>query len=69
VRRYPNPVVLQQMIARNLPLPTDPVEHAIYADEIAFYKEARAKQEAKQAEDAGKSGDTMSPAMTPAMLR
>ncbi len=48
MRRYPSPVVLQQIIAKNLPLPTDPVEHALYADEIAFYKAAKAKQEEKK---------------------
>src|SRR5438270_10431515 len=67
IRRYPSPQVLRQMIARNMPLPSDPVEHAIYADEIAFYKAAKAKQEAKQAEagaDAAKGDqDMMSPAM------
>jgi uncharacterized protein (DUF1800 family) len=67
VRRYPSPVVLRQMIEKNMPLPSDPVEHAIYADQIALYKAARAKQEAQQAaakQDAGKSdGEMMSPAM------
>jgi uncharacterized protein (DUF1800 family) len=67
VRRYPSPVVLRQMIERNMPLPSDPVEHAIYADQIAFYKAAKAKQEAQQAatkQDAGKSDEDMiSPAM------
>jgi uncharacterized protein (DUF1800 family) len=61
-RRYPSPQMLRQMIARNLPLPSDPVEHAIYADEIAFYKAAKAKQEEKKAEagqDAGKDGGEM----------
>ncbi len=48
VRRYPSPAVLRQMIARNIPLPSDPVEHAIYADGIAFYKAAKAKQEAEE---------------------
>src|SRR5438270_2567944 len=66
IRRYPSPQVLRQMMERNIPLPSDPVEHAIYADEIAFYKAA--KQEAKQAADnrnESKSGEpeTMSPAM------
>jgi uncharacterized protein (DUF1800 family) len=55
------------MIARDMPLPSDPVEHAIYADEIAFYKAAKARQEAKQAadgRDANKGdGEMMSPAM------
>ncbi len=49
MRRYPSPAVLRQMIAKNEPLPADPVEHAIYADGIAFYKAAKAKQEAQQA--------------------
>jgi uncharacterized protein (DUF1800 family) len=61
IRRYPSPQVLRQMIDRNIPLPSDPVEHAIYADEIAFYKAAKAKQEAKQAADA--KGNEMAPAM------
>jgi uncharacterized protein (DUF1800 family) len=60
VRRYPSPQVLRQMIEPNIPLPSDPVEHAIYADEIAFYKAAKAKQEAKQAADA--KGNEMAPA-------
>jgi uncharacterized protein (DUF1800 family) len=64
IRRYPSPQVLRQMIARNMPLPSDPVEHAIYADEIAFYKAAKAKQEAKQVADAkGGGGEMISPAM------
>ena len=63
IRRYPSPQVLRQMIERNVPLPSDPVEHAIYADEIAFYKAARAKQEAKQAADAKGDSEMMSPAM------
>jgi uncharacterized protein (DUF1800 family) len=53
--RYPSPQMLRQMIAKNTPLPSDPVEHAIYADEIAFYKAAKAKQEEKKA-DAGQGG-------------
>jgi uncharacterized protein (DUF1800 family) len=59
-QRYPSPQVLRQMIARNTPLPSDPVEHAIYADEIAFYEAAKAKQEAKQTaagQDAKSDGD------------
>jgi len=56
MRRYPGPAVLRQMIAKNEPLPADPVEHAIYANGIAFYKAAKAKQEAQQAQG-GSSGD------------
>jgi uncharacterized protein (DUF1800 family) len=51
------------MVAKNIPLPSDPVEHAIYADEIAFYKAAKAKQEAKQAADAKGDNEMMSPVM------
>jgi uncharacterized protein (DUF1800 family) len=47
--RYPSPQMIRQIIARNMPLPSDPVVHAIYADEIAFYKAAQAKKAEKQA--------------------
>jgi uncharacterized protein (DUF1800 family) len=50
IRRYPSPAVLRQMMQNNTPLPTDPVEHAIYADQIAFYKLAQARQAAAQAD-------------------
>jgi uncharacterized protein (DUF1800 family) len=49
MRRYPSPIVLRQMIEANMPLPSDPVEHAIYADQVAFYKLMQAKQAAEQA--------------------
>jgi len=66
-QRYPSPQMLRQIITRNEPLPSDPVEHAIYADEIAFYKAAQAKKDEKQAataQDAGKGdGEMMSPEM------
>src|SRR3984885_12855451 len=58
MRRYPSRAVLRQMIAKDEPLPTDPVEHAIYADQIAFYKAAKAKKEAEQAA-AAKNDDGM----------
>ena len=64
--RYPSPQMLRQIIERNEPLPSDPVEHAIYADEIAFYKAAKAKQEAKQVaagQDVKGNSEMMSPAM------
>jgi uncharacterized protein (DUF1800 family) len=56
MERYPSPQVLRQIIAKGLPLPADPVEHAIYADDIALYKAAKAKQEAKQAANADVAG-------------
>src|SRR5271170_2617294 len=55
MQRYPSPAVLRQMIAKDEPLPADPVEHVIYADQIAFYKAAKAKKEAELAA-ASKSG-------------
>ncbi|MEI9980559.1 MAG: DUF1800 domain-containing protein [Edaphobacter sp.] len=61
--RYPSPQVLRQIIAKDLPLPSDPVEHAIYADQIAFYKAQKAKQEEKKAAAAEGDGEMMSPTM------
>jgi uncharacterized protein (DUF1800 family) len=65
--RYPSPQMIRQIIARNMPLPSDPVEHAIYADQIAFYQAAKAKKEEKQAataQDGDKAdGEMMSPSM------
>src|SRR5271156_373943 len=66
MRRYPSPAVLRQMIAKDEPLPADPVEHAIYADGIAFYKAAKAKQEAQQALTGQGGGNGEGTAMSPA---
>jgi uncharacterized protein (DUF1800 family) len=68
MKRYPSPAVLRQMIAKNEPLPNDPVEHAIYADQIAFYKAAKAKKEAVQAA-AGKNDDGMAVASDGSMTK
>ncbi|MDQ2832272.1 MAG: DUF1800 domain-containing protein [Acidobacteriota bacterium] len=54
MQRYPSPQVLRQMIEKGLPLPGDPVEHALYADQIAFYKAVKAKQAAGNADGAVK---------------
>ena len=59
MQRYPSPGVLRQMIAKDEPLPSDPVEHAIYADQIAFYKAAKAKKEAEQAAASKDDGGAM----------
>ncbi len=61
VRRYPNPAILQIMSQRNLPLPADPVEHAIYKDSMAFYEMARAKQQALQNAAADSKNDMTKP--------
>ena len=48
--KYPSQQAIRQMEQRNAWLPTDPVERAIYGDEMAFYKMQREKQaEAKTA--------------------
>ena len=49
MQRYPSPQMLRQIIAKDLPLPANLVEHAIYADQIAFIKAAQAQREAKAA--------------------
>jgi uncharacterized protein (DUF1800 family) len=68
VQRYPSPQMLKQVIDGKMSLPVEPVEHAIYVDQIAFYQAAKAKKEAKQqdaAADAQKAaGDGMQTAAT-----
>ena len=49
MERYPNPQVIRMMVKQNLPLPSDPTERAIYADQIAFY-------ELREAAKAGNGG-------------
>jgi len=46
MQEYPSPQILKQMEKQGTPLPTDPVEHAIYADSMAFYAVQQKKQEA-----------------------
>lgn len=61
-RRYPSPQILRQVEQGRLPMPTDPVEAAIYRDGIARYQEARKKLEAQKAAEMAKNAD---PEMTP----
>jgi len=78
IRRYPSPQMLRAIVQRGLPLPQDPIEHAIYADGVAFYKEAQARKAdgegapAKAAENAGMQDpdskpDTADAASSPSM--
>jgi len=60
MERYPSPQVLRQMERQNAPLPTDPLERVIYADQMEFYRIAQEKKAAKGAEAAGKDGTAMS---------
>lgn len=62
LRRYPSPQILRQVELGKLPMPTDPVEAAIYRDGIARYQEARKKQEAQKAAETAKNAD---PEMAP----
>jgi Protein of unknown function (DUF1800). len=56
--RYPTPQKLRQMIRLGAALPADPVEHAIYADDIAWVEAIKAKQAAQAA-----GGSAMQPGM------
>lgn len=56
--RYPSRQMLQQVVAQKLPMPSDPLEHAIYADNIAFYVAAKAKKEAADARTAAFASST-----------
>jgi uncharacterized protein (DUF1800 family) len=69
VARYPSQQIIRTMAHRNMPLPSDPVERAIYGDNMAFYKAQQANKAAKDAATAAASGnaetmagDSMSPA-------
>src|SRR5882757_5819040 len=44
MERYPSPQVLRQMERQNAPLPTDPLERVIYADQMEFYRIAQEKK-------------------------
>lgn len=59
LRRFPSPGVIRQMARRGDPLPTKPVEHAIYADAIAAY-EAKAKNQPANASTDEKGAAMMS---------
>ncbi|NYF80378.1 DUF1800 domain-containing protein [Granulicella arctica] len=73
MQRYPSPQLLRQIERQDMPLPNDPLEHTIYADQLAFYKMAQERKAAKTGdanaamkEDAALPGDTLDPT-TPAM--
>ncbi len=54
MERFPSPQVLRVMEAQNLPFPSDPIEAALYADQMAFYKMVQASR----ADVDGKAGGT-----------
>ena len=43
--RYPTQQFIKQMADRNLPLPSDPVQHAIYADQLAAYRQQQERRQ------------------------
>ncbi|MEO6803158.1 MAG: DUF1800 domain-containing protein [Granulicella sp.] len=47
MQRYPSGQLLRQIERQDMALPTDPLEHTIYADQLAFYKLAQARKAAK----------------------
>jgi len=57
LRRYPSPQILRQVQQGRLPMPTDPVEAAIYRDGIARYEQAKAKQDAQKDAEMAKNAD------------
>jgi uncharacterized protein (DUF1800 family) len=62
LQRFPGPQEIRQMTQRQIALPSDPVEHAIYADAIASYEEQRKKVEAGQAPVPGAADGMMAAA-------
>jgi uncharacterized protein (DUF1800 family) len=62
IARYPSQQMIRQLAQRNGYMPGDPVEHAIYADQLAFYRIQQAKQAAAKTTSApaGAAADSMS---------
>jgi uncharacterized protein (DUF1800 family) len=57
--RYPSPQMLRQIIDGKMSMPVEPVEHAVYSDQIAFYQMAKAKKESEQTDGAPVGGKKM----------
>jgi uncharacterized protein (DUF1800 family) len=49
ISRFPSQQMIKQFVQSRQWLPNDPIEHAIYADQMAFYKIQQAKQAEKAA--------------------
>jgi hypothetical protein len=74
--RYPSQQIIRAMAQRNMWLPSDPVERAIYGDQMAFYKMQQANKAGKDAAaaaaatagnaDNSMAGDTMAAGTAPA---
>ncbi len=60
IARYPTQQMIRQMTERSLALPADPVEHAIYGDQIAAYRvQLEKKQEQTTAASTGGAMEAM----------
>ncbi len=68
MQRYPTPEMLRQIIRRDLPLPANPVEHAIYADQIAFLKLRQEKRAEKKEAAASTAADPVAGNMASANM-
>jgi uncharacterized protein (DUF1800 family) len=55
--RFPSQQVIRAMAQRNMGLPADPVERAIYGDQMAFYKVQQAEKAARDAAAAAGNAD------------
>jgi uncharacterized protein (DUF1800 family) len=64
IERYPSQEMIKRLVRTNGWLPPDPIERAIYGDQMEFYKLQQAKQAAKAPADT-MAGDTMAPAAQP----
>ncbi len=68
MQKFPSPQMFRQMARQHTPLPSDPVENAIYANGMAQYERQQALQAAQGAKKPvqGADADGMSPAMAAA---
>ncbi len=64
ILRFPPPQMIRSLIRQGGGMPSDPIEHAIYADAMANY-EAQKKKEA----EAPAAGTSTAPAMTPEAMQ
>ena len=54
--KFPSPLTLRRMARANAPLPTDPAEHAIYADAMEAYRQQMIAGSAAQKQAGGGAG-------------
>ena len=64
MERFPSPGMLRTIEKQSQPLPSDPVEHALYADQIAFQALAKTEKALANAKEAPGKNETMAPLET-----